>query len=494
MSQQPLNRVMAVLAACSAAGAALAQVPFALDVTLATNVQNRYVTSVLPLPNGTVIISGAFKFPGDLYERTGALLNSDGTRNTSFPEVAQMGGKLMPWLGRIYSGNGNIVRRHLLNGTLDIDFISLNTGPYFSSLQGGDYHVFPDGRVVLSGVHMLSDTVRGFTGAHRLVWFSNQGYLDTTRIHRKGNGVINRFVELPTGRFIASGLSTQFAGRPVDRIFRFEADGSVDTTYRTFINWGEARDFVPLSNGSVYAGGRYVHASAPQDTIYVARFLPDGTLDPAFNRPHLGLGALPDPGWGFGPDVFGLDTLPDGRLAVTGYFQYVNGQERRGIFLLDGDGNLLDDFGGCGIFPYVYNPTPSLTINYGHLYGITRYDATHYLVYGAYHGYGDGTTTDMQQRMVSRLHVGDFTTGVSSATAGPSFALYPNPATGSATLQLEQVPPDAQVLLRDALGREVQTQRVSGHYTTLTLERSGVYVVELWSGGQRVRAQRLVVE
>ncbi|MBK8499293.1 MAG: hypothetical protein IPL52_10850 [Flavobacteriales bacterium] len=66
----------------------------------------------------------------------------------------------------------------------------MNTGPYFLSLQPADYHVFPDGRVLISGTHTLNDPVRGFVGSYELIWFSNEGYLDTTRTHRNANGVI----------------------------------------------------------------------------------------------------------------------------------------------------------------------------------------------------------------------------------------------------------------------------------------------------------------
>jgi hypothetical protein len=48
----------------------------------------------------------------------------------------------------------------------------MNDGPYFASLQGGDYHVFPDGRVLMSGSHQLSDTIRGFVG-YEPIWFTN---------------------------------------------------------------------------------------------------------------------------------------------------------------------------------------------------------------------------------------------------------------------------------------------------------------------------------
>ena len=70
--------------------------------------------------------------------------------------------------------------------------------------------------------------------------------------------------------------------------------------------------------------------------------------------------------------------------------------------------------------------------------------------------------------------------------------VYPNPASTTATFELETVPPNAQVVLRDVLGREVQRQRVQDHYTTLNLAQAGVYMVELWSGGERLSAQRVL--
>jgi hypothetical protein len=76
----------------------------------------------------------------------------------------------------------------LSSGLLDPTFHPIFDSPYFSYLQGGDYHVFPDGRVVMTGQYMLSDTVRGYEGTYNLVWITNTGYLDTTRTHRQANG------------------------------------------------------------------------------------------------------------------------------------------------------------------------------------------------------------------------------------------------------------------------------------------------------------------
>ena len=74
--------------------------------------------------------------------------------------------------------------------------------------------------------------------------------------------------------------------------------------------------------------------------------------------------------------------------------------------------------------------------------------------------------------------------------------LYPNPATTAVTLQLENIPTNATVIMRDALGREVLQQRITRHYTILGTAGlgAGVYVVEVWESGQRVGVERVVVE
>ena len=50
--------------------------------------------------------------------------------------------------------------------------------------------MYPDGRVLVCGLHELSDSIRGYVGFYDLIWFSNQGYLDTTAHHRQGNGIM----------------------------------------------------------------------------------------------------------------------------------------------------------------------------------------------------------------------------------------------------------------------------------------------------------------
>ena len=158
--------------------------------------------------------------------------------------------------------------------------------------------------------------------------------------------------------------------------------------------------------------------------------------------------------------------------------------------MVDSIGQLQPEFEYCGVGTYT---------NMGFTYGggeglIPDADSTHYYIWGTYTGYSDGVTNDPLQRFVTRLHAGDITTGASSATAPPVFSLYPNPSSGNVTLELEQVPGNALLVVRDALGREVLRQRVTDHYTMLTLSSSGMYVMELWDGTSRVAVRRIVVE
>ncbi|MBK7556771.1 MAG: delta-60 repeat domain-containing protein [Flavobacteriales bacterium] len=104
--------------------------------------------------------------------------------------------------------------------------------------------VYADGAVA-SGQHLLSDSTRGFVGFYDLIWFSNTGYLDTTKVHRQSNGIMWEFKELPDGKFICSCSCTQYEGQPVDKVFRVYPDGTLDTTFHTGINMGNIYAYHP---------------------------------------------------------------------------------------------------------------------------------------------------------------------------------------------------------------------------------------------------------
>ena len=456
------------------------QTPFALDPTFQTQISLQYVASALPLEDGKVLIAGQFNYIGQPGVFGLARLNTDGTFDQTFNASNLGSGKLTPWEDVFYVGTMQTVRRIQMDGLQDMSFIEMNLGPYFSSLQGGDYHVFPDGRVVMSGVHLLEDSIRGFMGYHNFIWFTNTGYLDTTRIHRWGDGAIFRFKELPDGKFICSGTNTTFEGQPVDRIFRLHPDGSLDDSFDTGVFSGMGFCYLPLNNGKVVVGGNYRTDQLVNDTIWVAQFLEDGSIDPTFNRPHFSMGALPDPS-GNGPAIHSIVAFQDGMFFVMGQFQYVNGQPRRGICILDTNGDLMWPFHDQGVDPFTYMGWTYAAVN-----GIfPSQDSTFYYIWGAYHGYDDPTGSYPQQRFVTRLHAGDLVTAASPAgpISSDLITLFPNPAHDHITISSPLLSGKRMfVEFRDVPGRLVKSvlSSIDEKISTTDLT-NGTYLISLRS-------------
>jgi uncharacterized delta-60 repeat protein len=482
-----------------AAATVAAQQPFALDTTFRTTIVDQNVNAVHLLEDGKIFLSGRIRFPGELVVRSTARLYPDGQPDLPFASQYGGGGKIVPWQdGKFYVGAGGLARRRLADGSIDLTFIAMYNSPYFSAGNSGDFHVFPDGRVLLSGSsHTLSDTVRGFVGNYDLIWFSNEGYLDTTRTHRNGNGAVYRFAELANGKFICNGTGSTFEGVPVDRIFRVHADGAPDTTFNTGVFIGSAYAYLPLPDGRVYVGGNFRRSAAPNDTLRLVRFMPDGSLDPTFDMLQFNAGQ--ELSTTVGATVHGLRSWDHGKLIVTGQFVSVNGQPRRGICMIDTSGQLLDTFDDCGVWPVTQ--AGGIT-NAGILGVLPTPDSTHLYVWGTYVGYDDGTTNDMEQRFVSRLHLGDISTGVQDVEEPPlrTLTAHPNPADTWVALN-HHVPGNTGALtlaVRDMTGRLLHTITTGGPQgQSLWDSRNvlpGVYTVELQNGHRTLGTVRVVIQ
>lgn len=464
------------------------QQPFDLDGDFRAPINEQYLGSVLPLSDGKVLIAGTFIFPGDNpgIPRSGARLLPNGENDPNFQAYPGMGGKLTAWNDRFYSGAGQSVRRLNMDGSYDPDFILMNSGPYFGSLQGGDYHVYPDGRVLMSGAHTLDDPTRGFVGLYSLIWFSNEGYLDTTRTHRYCDEVIFEIEEQPGGKFLCSGTMNSYEGQPVNGVFRIEPDGVLDITFNADIgSWGEAFVFETLSDDRILVGGVF-QRSGSTDTLGLARLLPDGSWDGTFHSPLLKANFTPFQSLAYILDIL---PMPDGKLIITGRFDEVDGQVRGGIAMLDADGNLLNDaFAGDGCGLYNYNGTL-----YKGISGITPAPDGSYYIYGAYHGYDDGTTNDTEQRMVSRLYGLDV--GMRERQEEPRISVFPNPCTSSFELRGRMRTSNSSLILLDAMGRIIRTWPT--HPGQQTFSTSGIapgnYIVRYSSDATHSSTSLLIV-
>jgi uncharacterized delta-60 repeat protein len=472
-------------AAFFAAAPICAQIPFSVDEEFQSLFISKYVNSIAYFSDGSILISGDLTFGDETFNRRMAKLFPDGSRNDNFPITGIGGGKITAWEDRFYIATNTLVRRILSNGQLDPDFQSLNNDPLFSSLQGGDYHVYPDGRVLLSGAHTVDDPAHGFDGLYNLIWFTNTGWLDTTKQHRTSDGVVFEFEEQPDGKFLCTGTMFTYEGTPVSRIFRVHPDGSLDTTFSVPIDtWGEAFAFHTLPDGKILAGGVFRN-QAQNDTLCLLRLMPNGDLDPSFAEVRCRATYAINP-LGY---LLDIHVLPDDRILIAGRFDRVNGAVRGGIALLNGDGSLSEDAftgEGCGLF------VDDFGTRYKSIAEIVPEPGGGYYIMGGYHGYDDSTQSYPDQRFITRLYGLDV--GVREQER-LRFTLAPNPASGSTHLQLPEVPTHARMLVRDALGRTVVELPVRSTETSLPLHdlSAGVHVVELWSGARRLGQERLVV-
>ena len=488
------KRNMHAVAALMAATAACGQWSFTLDTTFRTQIVQQNVNSMAVLPSGELLLSGLIRFPGDMYDRPLAKVTSSGQQVVTFP-YGYGSGKLTPWNDQFYVQNGNLVRRLLPSGLLDNGFLSMSAIPFVQHIATGDYHVFPDGRVLLSGMHTLSDSIRGFVGQYHLVWLSNTGYLDTTRVHRQANGVIRAFTELPDGKFLCSCTCTQYEGQPVSRLFRIHADGSLDTTFQSTITMGRIYAMEPQPDGKVLLGGNFRFNGAPQDTVRLARLHADGSRDTTF----ASLAFAGNGNWwsSSGTIVFDIFPFHGGNWLIAGQFTSVAGQPRKGLCMVDANGALQGAFDGCGVGPFTYQGTTNATP----LSIAWNPDSTALYICGTYAGYTDGTTNDPDQRFVSRLLVSELSVGVQEQTPPQAtLLLWPNPSNQQTWLaySLPGHSGPVQLRIRDAQGRLAHSIQASGEEGQVVWDTRdvapGIYTVELLRDGHVERTERLVIQ
>jgi uncharacterized delta-60 repeat protein len=142
----------------------------------------------------------------------------------------------------------------------------------------------------------------------------------------------------PDGKLLMNRIDSNFSNPPglvTNRVLRLNHDGSVDSSFAQD-TWIEHRlTFRPgisvlkiQADGKLLVGGSFTHVTG-LERKGLARFQPDGSLDPAFNA-ALG-------GWG---SVLSLDLLPDGRIFIAGDFDTVHAVPRAKVALLNPDGTL----------------------------------------------------------------------------------------------------------------------------------------------------------
>lgn len=227
--------------------------------------------------------------------------------------------------GNFNFNNQLILLRFNLDGTLDNSF----SGDGIANVQFGNNSlsyaeelvIQPDGKIVVAG-----STLTGSYYQLAIARFNTDGSLDNSF---SGDGLFatnnnsNIFCDAVTldesGNIIAAGASGTFANDNHITVVRVQSNGTLDTGFGNngmqIANIGSqssALSVIVQSDGKIVAAGRA--DDGVYNDIAIARFLPNGTLDPSFD--------------GDGRRSFSLDAyddystcllqLPNGKLLLGG--------------------------------------------------------------------------------------------------------------------------------------------------------------------------------
>lgn len=282
-----------------------------------------------------------------------ARLNTNGSLDAGFQATVvgevwsiavQQSGKVFI-AGRFSAVNGTArssLARLNPDGSLDEAF---SPGVLSTSSGGGYDYVFaivpqPDGMVLIGGEF---SSIGGLSrkGIARLT--SNGGvdpFFDPVAgVANPGVTDTIRCIGLqPDGKVLIGGVFTTVNGLPRNYVARLNSNGSLDTNFNSVPGpnaYVMSLAFQP--DGGVIIGGAFTTVDNVANSR-IARLLPNGQLDGAFNS---GLGVT---------DTLGLNDVrtvlrqPNGDILLGGGFARINGVQRNGVGKLHADGTLDADF------------------------------------------------------------------------------------------------------------------------------------------------------
>lgn len=202
------------------------------------------------------------------------------------------------------------------NGQLTTRVLGNNDEAYAVKLQ-------PDGKIVVAGTAYAGT---GTTYEFALVRYHTDGTLDASfgaggkvTTDFGGDDVARAVLLQPDGKIVAVG----FKINELFALARYNTDGSLDATFgaggRVVTNFGSLRSqayaAVLQPDGKIVAAGD-AHSPLTTMDFALARYLPNGALDPTFGIAGL---VTTDFGRTFSDYARGVEVQPDGRIVAAGW-------------------------------------------------------------------------------------------------------------------------------------------------------------------------------
>jgi|GEM_PF-3023750 len=312
------------------------------------------VNAVAELENGQLIVGGSFTSYNGVKQPYLMRLNADGSLDSTFNSAgtgADGGisaisvlpdGKIL--IGGAFTGyNGTYIRglvRLDADGTLDESF---NVGTGFNG-SIGHMVVLPDNKILVSG----SFTTYNDISRSWMARLNSDGTLDQTFDPGSGPDIYPYdMIVLPDGKIMIGGTFSSYNGTPRKCVARIHPDGALDTTFDpgSGASNGSVYTIAAQSDGKVILGGFFIYLYG-QGTGHVLRLNADGSIDdtftsyPAFNESVGEILILPDSTILFG----GSFTTFSGSPAKYIVRLNQNGQQENAIDLGSGTNGYIESF------------------------------------------------------------------------------------------------------------------------------------------------------
>lgn len=307
-----LLRLSLCLALLHGAPAALKSQSAIVDYSFAAAPANNLVYKVLLQPDGKILVGGAF---------------------TNYAG----------------SGKNNLVRLNS-NGTVDAAFNTTGSGPGNAVYDIG---LMPDGRIVVGGNFVAYNS----TPCSFVIRLDANGNVDNTFSAQQN--VINNAIwalELQgDDKIVIAGDFSMCYSATQPHITRLNYDGSLDTSFHVGTGFNTTvYDLLVLPDQRILCGGRFVVYKG-QPALGIALLHPDGAQDTSMqvSNAFSGIGTA---------IVYSLTRQPDGKIIVSGAFNYHNAQQITGITRLNLDGTRDMTF-TPPLYPYAIVKTSALQAN-----------------------------------------------------------------------------------------------------------------------------------
>lgn len=261
----------------------------------------------------------------DMTFNTGSGANSSVADTKVLPD-----GKIMiAGAFRLYNGVvRNRIARLLADGTLDTSFNS-------NLLIDSNIHKFiiqPDGKILIAGFFtQVGSAPRGC-----IARLNADCSLDTSFSVGTGfaaNVLITDMALQNDGKIIVVGGFTNYNGVTANRIVRLNPNGSIDTSFNVGSGANDyvMRVYVQADGKIVICGSYYSFSGVSVNGIL--RLNTDGSIDQSFT-----------PGSGLNGNVSSINVLADGKIIIAGNLDTYNGIQIANIVRLDSNGILDNTF------------------------------------------------------------------------------------------------------------------------------------------------------